>query len=193
MPWDKQFNVDDALARAMEAFWAKGYEAVSMQDLVDGMGVNRGSMYATFGDKRSLFIQALRLYSVDLLGNYLANLEKQYSPRQTVLRLFDDAVENALADDAHSGCFVVNTSIELAAHDPEIAEIVSTGLSRTENFFGRMISDGQATGEIPRTVNAADASRALLGLMAGLRVLARSRPEEPLLRAIANQAGAMLE
>lgn len=192
MPWDKQFNVDDALVRAMEAFWSKGYEGVSMQDLVDSMGINRGSMYATFGDKRSLFIQALRLYAVDMLGDYLASVEKQYSPRQAVLRLFADAVESALADDAHNGCFVANTSVELAAHDPEIAEIVSGGLSRTEKFFHRMIVSGQAAGEIPLGVDAADASRALLGLMTGLRVLARSRPEEPLLRAIASQAAAVL-
>ncbi len=193
MPWDKQFNVDDALARAMEAFWAKGYEGVSMQDLVDSMGVNRASMYATFGDKRSLFIQALRLYAVDMLEAYLAGLERQYSPRQAVLAVFDDAVASALADDAHNGCFLANTSVELSAHDPEIAGIVAGGLSRMEGFFHRIIHSGQATGEIPVTVDATEASRALLGLLTGLRVLARSRPEEPLLRAIARQAGAAIE
>lgn len=62
MPWEKQFDVDDALTKAMHAFWARGYEATSIRDLVDRMGINRGSIYATFGDKRSLFIQALRHY-----------------------------------------------------------------------------------------------------------------------------------
>ena len=62
MPWEKQFDSDAVLDKAMQAFWARGYEATSMQDLVDCMGINRGSLYATFGDKHSLFIQALRRY-----------------------------------------------------------------------------------------------------------------------------------
>lgn len=56
MPWEKQFSPDDVLVKAMNAFWARGYESTSMQDLVACMGINRGSLYATFGDKRSLFI-----------------------------------------------------------------------------------------------------------------------------------------
>ena len=63
MPWEKQFDPDTALDKAMQAFWAHGYDATSIQDLVDCMGINRGSMYATFGDKRSLFIQALNRYN----------------------------------------------------------------------------------------------------------------------------------
>ena len=62
MPWQKSFDSDAALQKAMEAFWARGYEATSMQDLVDCMGLGRGSLYATFGGKRSLFVQALRRY-----------------------------------------------------------------------------------------------------------------------------------
>ena len=57
MPWAKSFKTDEALTKAMNAFWARGYEATSMQDLVDCMGIGRGSLYAAFGDKRRLFLR----------------------------------------------------------------------------------------------------------------------------------------
>ena len=62
MPWEKSFDTEEALGKAMAAFWARGYEATSMQDLVDCMGIGRGSIYAAFGDKRRLFMRALALY-----------------------------------------------------------------------------------------------------------------------------------
>ncbi|MGD9921955.1 MAG: TetR/AcrR family transcriptional regulator, partial [Pseudorhodoplanes sp.] len=62
MPWEKQFDTDEVLEKAMRAFWDRGYEATSLQDLVDHTGINRGSLYATFGDKHALFIAALRRY-----------------------------------------------------------------------------------------------------------------------------------
>ncbi len=58
----KEFDQDEALQKAMEAFWARGYEATSMQDLVEHMGINRQSLYDTFGDKHSLFLKALDRY-----------------------------------------------------------------------------------------------------------------------------------
>ena len=77
MPWKKQFDTDEALAKAMNAFWARGYEATSVQDLVACMGINRGSLYATFGDNRQLFIQALRRYDAQHREAWVAALEKR--------------------------------------------------------------------------------------------------------------------
>ncbi len=192
MPWEKQFDVEDGLERAMRAFWARGYEATSMQDLVEAMGVNRGSLYATYGDKHDLFVRALRHYDTVCRTNFFADLERDCTPRRAILTLFDTAVAASLAANGQNGCFLVNTSVELSAHDGEVADIVAHGLSKTEEFFRRMIRAGQAAGEIPAHVDAVAAGRGLLALMTGLRVLARSRPEKALLKSVAGQAAALL-
>jgi TetR/AcrR family transcriptional repressor of nem operon len=193
MPWEKQFDVDAALTKAMQAFWARGYEATSMQDLVSCMGINRGSLYATFGDKRSLFIQALRRYDAVHRQAWVAALGETASPRQAILTAFEAVVASVLKDGARDGCLLVNTALELSPHDPEISAIVRAGLAEMEGFFRHMIENGQAAGEIPTGLDAVETARALLGLFIGLRVLSRSRPERALLRAIARQAEALLE
>ena len=192
MPWEKQFDTDEALTKAMQAFWARGYAATSMRDLVDCMGINRGSLYATFGGKRSLFIRALRHYDAVHRGAWVADLVATRPPRQAILDAFECAIAVALEAGSRDGCLLVNTALELSPHDAEIAAIVSHGLAAMETFFRDMIERGQAAAEIPSHVVPVETARALLSLFIGLRVLSRSRPERPLLRAVAKQAEALL-
>lgn len=192
MPWEKQFDIDQALGRAMDAFWARGYEATSMQDLVDCMGINRGSLYATFGDKRSLFIRALQRYAARQDQTRAERLAGPDSPRAAILATFNAAIEAALDAGSRDGCLLVNTALELSPHDPEISDIVGRSFAEMESFFARMIEAGQAGGEVSADVDADDTARALLSLFIGLRVLSRSRPEPVLLNSIAGQAAALL-
>ena len=151
MPWEKQFDVDQALAKAMQAFWARGYEATSMQDLVTCMGLNRGSLYATFGDKRSLFIQALRHYRTVHLHDWVAALSRAHGPRDTIIAAFDQAIATVVEGGSRDGCLLVNTALELSPHDEEVSEFVSACLIEMEAFFRNTIEHGQAAGEIPDT------------------------------------------
>ena len=192
MPWEKQFDDAEVLEKAMQAFWARGYEATSIQDLVDCMGLNRGSIYAAFGDKRSLFLKALQHYETYHRRSWLDTLRSRHTPRAAILSVFEGAIGAALSDRSRSGCFLVNTAIELSPHDREVADAVAAGLRETEGFFRDRILDGQDSGEIPAHIDAVDTARTLLGLLTGLRVLARSRPERPLLEALADQAAALL-
>ncbi len=193
MPWEKQFDPDRALRKAMETFWARGYDATSMQDLVEGMGINRGSLYATFGDKRSLFLKALKRYDAVHREAWTEALAARTTPRAAILGAFDEAIAAALDGGSRDGCLTVNTALELSPHDEEIAAFVAEALAGMEGFFRRMIEAGRKAGEIPETVAPEATASALLSLFIGLRVLARSRPEPPLLRAIADQAAAMLK
>jgi TetR/AcrR family transcriptional repressor of nem operon len=192
MPLDKQFDTDAALTKAMHAFWAHGYEATSVQDLVDCMGINRGSLYATFGDKRRLFIQALRQYDAVHRQAWVAALTASTTPRRAIVKAFEDALAAALEGGSRDGCLLVNTALELSPHDAEISEIVGHCLAEMETFFRVTIERGQEAGEIPPHVDAATTAASLLGLFVGLRVLVRGRPEEALLRAVARQADALL-
>lgn len=193
MPWEKQFNPDDALDKAMQAFWAGGYEATSMQDLVDCMGINRGSMYATFGDKRSLFIQALHRYNTTRGEPWIqSQVEKSESARAAITGAFEAVIDRVIGDGSRDGCFLINTALERSPHDEEVAVIVAKGIGDMEAFFRGMIEAGQEAGEISARIDAVETARALLSLFIGLRVLSRSRPEEALLRSVARQAEVLL-
>lgn len=193
MPWEKQFDRDETLEKAMQAFWAHGYEATSMQELVDCTGVNRGSLYATYGDKRSLFLSALRVYDEEKRRKLLADLEAAYAPRDAIRNLFLAFTANVSERGGNRGCFLTNTALELAPHDKEVGRIVAHAQKEIEVFFVRMIEKGKAAGEIPAMLKSLETARGLLATIVGLVVLIRSRPEKALLRGIVEDALKRLE
>ena len=193
MPRKKQFGVDDVMYKAMVAFWDHGYKATSLQDLVECMGINRASLYDTFGDKYSLFIETLHSYKIIYLKPFFAERMKAYSPRQAILGLFQEVSARVLKGEERNGCFIINTALELSPHDERVAKIVNQSFAHIErNFFRKLIEQGQASGEISMSVVPVTTARALLSQFIGLRVLSRSRPEKALLQSISNQVEALL-
>ncbi len=193
MPRKKQFGVDDVMHKAMVAFWDHGYKATSLQDLVECMGINRASLYDTFGDKYSLFIETLHSYKLIYLKPFFAERMKAYSPRQAILGLFREVSARVLKGEERNGCFIINTALELSPYDEKVAKIVNQAFAQIEkNFFHKLIEQGQASGEISMSVVPVTTARALLSQFIGLRVLSRSRPEKALLQSISNQVEALL-
>ena len=193
MPRKKEFDVDMVLDKAMKAFWKRGYEATSLNDLLDYMQIQRASLYNAFGDKHTLFLNALRRYDVVYRQAEVAKRIKMFSPRQAILSLFQDTIISVVAHGARNGCFLINTALELSPHDPEVAKFVRKALTHMEQkFFRKMVEKGQLRGEVAKSVVPAQAARALLSLFIGLIVLSRSRPEKLLLESIAKQAEILL-
>ena len=189
----KQFGIDEVKEKAMVAFWDHGYRATSLQDLVDTMGINRASLYDTFGDKYTLFLKTLNSYNDNYVKPYIAERKRKYSPRQAVVGMFDDICDRVQAGEDRNGCFIINTALELSPHDKEVSKIVNrTFVYIEKNFFRKMIIRGQASGEIAKSVVPSTASRILLSLFLGLRVLSRNRPEKVVLNAIKSQVDALL-
>lgn len=172
------------LFRAMRQFHRHGFHATSVQTLVEGTGIGRGSLYDTFHSKRGLFICALRRYISTRL--FRAALD-QPSARGAILGVFESLIEQS-----RDGCFVVNTSIELAPHDQEIDQVVAEAVHETEQLFLRLIDQAQATGEIPASVDPALAARGLLGLYLSLGVLLRAGSVKFGLREVERLAAALL-
>jgi TetR/AcrR family transcriptional repressor of nem operon len=191
MPWEKQFDKQAALDQALQTFWSHGYEATSMQDLVDCMGVNRGSLYATFGDKRALFIAALRAYDQHR-QQMLAEFEARFPPREAIRQVFL-AFTGSIEESGSRGCFLTNTALELAAHDDELRQIVAEAQADVEGYFARMIRKGKADGSIVSELKSGAAARGLLASLLGVLVLVRSRPEPALLKTIVDDAMRRLE
>ena len=187
----KEFDEHEALMKAMRLFWVHGYKATSIQDLVDGMGIGRGSLYGTFGGKRSLFMRALRHYDEER-ATYFTDLSTSKPPRQALLNAFESVADAVLGHGSRDGCFLVNTALELSPHDAEIGSVVSDGFADAESFFRNMIERGQASKEISGTVDATSTAHTLHTLLLGMLVLARSRPEPMLLQGIVKQAGQLV-
>ncbi len=192
MPWQKQYDEGAVLDQAMEAFWAHGYEATSIQDLVAATGVNRGSLYAAFPDKRALFIRALEHYDRQHRRDFLAAIARDHPPREAILAVFREVVRASRDGQNRKGCLLVNTALEVSPHDPEIEKIVKASLEAVEAFFRAMIKAGQKEGTIGSEISAKETAQLLFGLFLGLRVITRSRPQKSLMRTIAKQAEALL-
>jgi TetR/AcrR family transcriptional repressor of nem operon len=192
MGWQKQFDEEEVLHKAMKAFWSRGYAATSVQDLVRSMGINKGSIYGTYGNKRSLFMKALQLYN-NKRKALLAGLETSQSAISAIRGLFQSRIDEIFSDSERLGCFLTNTALELAAHDAEIRDMVAQRQMEIEGFFQRMIERGQADKEISENLDAASASQSLLASLFGIMVLSRSRPEPALLTSIADSAVAILK
>lgn len=189
----KEFDEAAALDAAIECFWSRGYEATSVRDLADAMGIAGPSLYNTFGDKRTLYRQALARYVERGFCDRIRRFESQLSPRAAIGAFFDEVIELSLADRQRKGCMIVNAALELAPHDAEFQAALSGVQRDMEAFFHRCVKAGQDAGTIDAALPAADLARMLLGLLMGLRVLARSRPEPELLRGLVRPALALLD
>ena len=170
----KEFDVNKALEKAIEIFWHKGYNGTSAQDLVTHLGLSRSSLYDTFGDKQQLFAQSLRLYQEGSKNQLVQLFEGSDNIKVTLHAIFDQAVRESLDDRITKGCFMVNASIELALHDPEIANIVKRNGQSMEELFSTVIRKGQDLGQISKKIDARVIARFVLNTYSGIRVLARS-------------------
>ena len=188
----KEYNETDVTERAMQVFWANGYEKTSVNDLVKATGLNRGSLYSAFDGKRSLFLEALRRYDAQHRSKFLDSIAAKNSPDHAILALFEAAALNTGDKDKPSGCLLVNTALEMAPHDPEVAAAVGAALAQMEDFFRQMIRAGQEAGEIGGQIDADETAGALLALLAGMRVLARGRPDPAVLCAVCRHADNIL-
>ncbi len=178
------------LERAMHAFWARGYEATSMRDLVEATGVNRGSLYSVYADKRALFIAALKYYDRVHRDRFLARIAATNPPKQAILAAFEAAA--APSKDQPGGCLLVNTALELSPHDEEIGALVDGCLRQVEAFFRDAIKAAQKAGTIHSGLDAQNTAQALLGLFLGLRVVTRANPRPAIVASIKSQAESML-
>lgn len=186
MPWEKSYNESDVLDRAMQAFWARGYEATSVSDLVRATGINRGSLYASYPNKRAVFIAALKHYDRHHRADFLAALAATHGPRDAILAVFESASRAA------NGCLLVNTSLELSPHDPEIRGLIARSFGEVEAFFRDRITEAQAEGTIGAGIDPEATAKALLGLFLGLRVMTRADLDPTTLKTITSQARMML-
>lgn len=156
----------------MEAFWTKGYGGTSVQDLVDSMGIQRGSLYAAFGDKRQLFLEALERYEERFYLKMLAFL-KSGNSREGIRRVFEQVLEDCACGSGVKGCLITNTAVALAEEDVDVRERVRRNLARVESAFQQSLLDARRRGQLPARFEPLAIARFLTNGLQGLRVLAK--------------------
>ena len=184
----KDFDRDAVLDSAMRLFWRNGYEATSIQDLVETTGISRSSMYETFGSKEDLFLAAVASYVDRTRRERLTTLARDPSPRAAIARYFDALIDFSLRDGYRLGCLLTNSAIELAPRNREIGRMLADAFQGVEQTFEAVLRRGQELGEIRRDEEPAALARFLLSTIQGLRVLARGNPDEAVLRDVARIA-----
>jgi len=175
MPRRKQFEPDVALRQAMELFWEKGYESTSIQDLVEGMGINRFSLYDTFKGKRELFESAMGLYLEEQVEPQVKEMREGKEGYDCVRRYFEAIVARATGPAGWWGCLMVNTAVELAPKDRGAAKRVEEFLESLEEGFYRALVRGRKAGEVGSILPTRLLARFLAGNVLSLHVMARIR------------------
>jgi len=192
MARQKAFDREVALDRGMAAFWSRGYAATSIEHLVAHMGIQRGSLYATFGDKRSLFLSALERYERVVVRELVEALETPGSGLAAIRRFFRLRVERSLDRSRPAGCLVTNSVVELSPRDRPAAARVGGSLAALEAAFLRALERARAQGELAATRDVRALARFLTSSAQGLSVMAKASPQRAVLEDVVEVVLAVL-
>jgi len=189
MPRTKTFAPEWALTKAMEVFRARGYGSTHMGKIAKHIGVSRSSLYATFGDKRALFLSGLRRDAQAYRTEGMPDLGTAAAPRKAIIDLFESTFADGGGATPLGGVLLIRTALEMVPSDPEVSAVVQDEVALLERNIRRGIERAQTVGEIDGDVDAAQAAWALLGLFLGAQLLPRSKPVR---HAAARQVEALL-
>lgn len=178
MPRVKLFDENEVLIKAMDLFWKQGYSATSIQELVNHLGINRASLYDTFGGKEELFKKAFELYRKKNIEGLSHFFEKHPNVKNGFSELFSIAIEEAIADKDKKGCFVVNTTTELIPNDESLLNILEKNKQDLENLFYDYLKRGQDRGELTTNENLRSLATLLFTIYNGIRVVSKIRPNK---------------
>ncbi|MEW7290564.1 TetR/AcrR family transcriptional regulator [Aquimarina sp. 2304DJ70-9] len=193
MPRVKLFDEEEVLEKAMKLFWKQGFYATSMQDLVNELGINRASIYDTYGDKKKLFLKAFSLYRKTSRTMLKTFLYSHSSVKKGFLELFLLAVDDGIEDKERKGCFVVNSTTELASEDEIIFEIIKENKQVFEELFYDHLKLGVTRGEIDENKDIRAIASFLFIFNNGLKVMLKAGSSREELKSTVNLALSILD
>jgi TetR/AcrR family transcriptional repressor of nem operon len=189
----KEFDVDVACEAALELFWRQGYEATSVSDLVESLGIGKASLYATFGTKHELYLTALNRYVSRGNTRIMDDLTKTGRALDAVRGLVERYLAEILDETGRNGCFVVNAAMEMLPKDPEVSRVVERSWDALEVSLTMALSRAKAQGELAENTDPSILAGFLLTVLQGMRVLSKAPDPAARARAAAGQALAVLE
>lgn len=163
----------------MELFWRQGFEATSTEDLVEGLGIARGSLYKAFGSKEQLYAMALRRYCQRHAVGLIDVLDRAEQVRPAIGAVLLELVEADLAD-PERGCLLVNAATERSAH-PDTVQQVSRTMSQIESALAGALERARVRGELAADKNPPELAQFLTTFLQGLRVMGKARADRAFL------------
>jgi TetR/AcrR family transcriptional repressor of nem operon len=187
-----EFDRQEALEKSMDLFWRNGYEATSLAELIEEMGIGRQSLYNTFGDKHSLFIEAAKHY-INSNGQHILNvLQADGSPVGNIRKMLEQVIEFLVSGECR-GCLVTNSIVELAPHDEEVHKIVLLMVKRVEKTLQATLDRAVEAGEISVQTDTRAMARFFNSTVHGLVVLGKSSASRSVLKDVVKVAMTTLQ
>jgi TetR/AcrR family transcriptional repressor of nem operon len=183
----KQFDRDDALTKAIDVFRKYGYASASTDVLLESIGIGRQSLYDTFGDKRRLYLEALRRYNSESVSAALEHVESAPTALEGIENLLLDYATRKPAEHA-LGCMGINAICEFGTGDSDVAEINRASGAALQTAFAKSLRKAKAAGEVPESLQERDAAQFILATLAGMKVHAKGGASVPTLKQIARFA-----
>jgi len=182
-----EFDRQAALERSMELFWRNGYEATSLTELIQEMGIGRQSLYNAFGDKHTLFVEAVEHY-IKGNGQHILNaLQAQGSPVGNIRKVLEQVVDFVVSGECR-GCLVTNSIVELAPHDEEVRKLVQSMVKRVEKALQATLERAVEAGEISTQTDTRAMARFFNSTVHGLVVLGKSSASRSVLKDVVKVA-----
>ena len=178
MPRVKLFDEDEVLIKAMNLFWKQGYSATSVQDLVNHLGINRASIYDTFGDKDKLFKKSFQFYRKQSREGLIQFFDDNPNVKLGFTQLFENAIQEAINDKERKGCFVVNTITELVPNDESLNEVLEINKQDFINIFFEYLKKGKEEGQLKTNQDLKSLATLFYTLYNGIRVVSKVRPNK---------------
>lgn len=193
MPRNKLFDEQEVLNKAMNLFWKQGYSATSVQDLVTHLGINRASIYDTFGDKEKLFLKAFENYRKANTEGIIQFFESHNNVKEGFTQLFEMAIEDSVNDHEKKGCFVVNTTTELIPGDEKILKIIEENRKTFEAIFLDYLKSGELKGQFKTGKDLPAIATLLFTLYNGIKVVTKVNSNKKELSNSINQVLSLLD
>ncbi len=167
------FELDAAVATALKLFWERGYGATTPAELLEGIGVGKGSFYNAFGSKHALFERALRRYGDDRVAGLVGWFAQPGPVRRRINGYFERLAAPENEATLRRGCLAANTAGELGRSDPVAMRLVRSTFERMENVLEATLVEGKKSGELDDALHPKAVASLLLATLVGITVLAR--------------------
>ena len=174
----REFDRTIVLRKAIEVFWARGFDSTNLPELLEAMGLSKSSLYETFGDKNKLFEEAIELYVKEIRYPQVEKLLNASSVKVGFQAFFAEQIRFCTEGKFPGGCFLVNTAISLNNVPPALAKKIRKSVEQMHALFLSQIEKGQNTGEIPREKDASALASAIIGTSMGMNVMSRVNKQD---------------
>jgi len=181
------FDRNEVLQKAMTVFWKDGYSKSSISNLVIATNLKPGSIYAAFESKEGLFLAALDNYAQQFISELQVTLDNAPTPLQGIKDFIEKITAEVLAKNQQFGCFLVNTVLETSPEETLIIDKVNKHLKKIECILCSTLTSACEAGELPSTENPEILAKYLMVSIWGLRVLAKTNPDDQSVRAITDK------